>query len=206
MYPSLCENAAKAVPSTPHSCLTNLCPTHCSHANTVLPRTQVTLVSSAPAHQEASQWTAPPTHLHILQALCGQHPPPTCTSGRPSVDSTPNTPAHRCGQLPPPTCTYGRPPADSSPHTPAHMAGPLRTAPPTHLHIWQALCGQHPRACCRAPGGQGKQKVYARTRELHVKAAKQAGCSGEAGRPGARQAGAGGPRGGACWEKEELLV
>ena len=29
---SRCENAVEAVPSTPHTCLTNLCPTHCSHA------------------------------------------------------------------------------------------------------------------------------------------------------------------------------
>ena len=35
--PSRCENAAEAVPSTPHSCLPNLCPTHCSHTSTILP-------------------------------------------------------------------------------------------------------------------------------------------------------------------------
>ena len=32
---------AEAVPSTPHPCLTNNFPTHCSHANIILPRTQV---------------------------------------------------------------------------------------------------------------------------------------------------------------------
>ena len=40
MLPSRCENAAEAVPSTPHSCLTNLCPTHCSHASILLPPIQ----------------------------------------------------------------------------------------------------------------------------------------------------------------------
>ena len=35
MLPSRCENAVEAVFSTPHSCLTTSCPTHCSpvHAN-----------------------------------------------------------------------------------------------------------------------------------------------------------------------------
>ena len=41
MLPSQCENAADAVFSTPHSCLTTLCPTHCSPAHTNV---------SAPAH------------------------------------------------------------------------------------------------------------------------------------------------------------
>ena len=33
VFPSQCENAAEAVPSAHHSCLTNHCPTHCSHAS-----------------------------------------------------------------------------------------------------------------------------------------------------------------------------
>ena len=33
MLPSRCEDAADAVFSTPHLCLTNPCPTHCSPAH-----------------------------------------------------------------------------------------------------------------------------------------------------------------------------
>ena len=44
VFPSQCGNVVEAVPSTPHSCLANLCPTHCSHANNVLPRTQILCV------------------------------------------------------------------------------------------------------------------------------------------------------------------
>ena len=36
-YPS--SPKAKAVPSTPHSYLTNICPTLCGHDNTILHRT-----------------------------------------------------------------------------------------------------------------------------------------------------------------------
>ena len=44
MLPSRCENAADAVFSTPHSCLTTPCPTHCSPAQTYVSYTD------APAH------------------------------------------------------------------------------------------------------------------------------------------------------------
>ena len=36
MLPSWCENAADAVFSTPHSCLTTPCPTHCSPAHAIV--------------------------------------------------------------------------------------------------------------------------------------------------------------------------
>ena len=35
VLPSQCDNAAEAVPSTPHLCITNLCPTRCSNTNTI---------------------------------------------------------------------------------------------------------------------------------------------------------------------------
>ena len=41
---TVCVNAADAVPSTPHLCLTNLWPTPCNHASTILPPTQVLYV------------------------------------------------------------------------------------------------------------------------------------------------------------------
>ena len=41
VLPSRCENGVEAVPDTPHSCLTNLYPTHCCQASTYLPQTQV---------------------------------------------------------------------------------------------------------------------------------------------------------------------
>ena len=42
LFPSLCENAAEAVLSTPHLCLTTCCPTHSLQSLTVVTAVTVT--------------------------------------------------------------------------------------------------------------------------------------------------------------------
>ena len=96
MLPSRYENAADAVISTPHSCLINLCPTHCSpaHANVCPIRmhrlilglstlTNLHFTLTQKHHQTPTLHRPPPrtyTHHHA--------PPP----GRPPPLHTPTTP------------------------------------------------------------------------------------------------------------------
>ena len=71
--------AVKAVLSTPHSCLTTLCPTRCSHASTVLPKSLSSRDAAlALSHSfcqtykiySVSGYCLPSVCLRLLPSLC----------------------------------------------------------------------------------------------------------------------------------------